>query len=169
MKSLRSTIGTAAVAVALIAAVGAPAVAVAKPAPSKRVVHQYSVQSRARLNTFKHNARVITRKLNRYSFIASKVESAGADVTAVRVHIADARAHVASATVLANAGAALLKSVPYSPNRRSAFMAANRKFAAASWQLKLARTDRRRAAADLWPLVKKYHLAWRFRWAEFKK
>ena len=168
MKSLRSTIGTAAVAVALIAAVGAPAVAVARPAPSKRVVRQYRVQARNRLQTVRINARVITQKLNRYSFIASKVESAGADVTAVRGHIADSRAHVTSATVLATAGAALLKSVPYSPNRRRVFMAANRKFAAASWQLKLARADKRRAAADLWPLVKKYHLAWKFRWAEFK-
>jgi hypothetical protein len=75
---------------------------------------------------------------------------------------------VASATLLATAAAAQLKAVPFSPTRRKAFFAANRTFTAASWQLKLAREDKRRAAADLWPLVKKYHLAWRFRWAEFK-
>jgi hypothetical protein len=178
MKAMRITMGAATVAVALVAALGAPALAVAgpthsrsvstTPTPGKRVVQQYKVQSRARLNKFKNNARVITRKLNRYSVIASRVESAGADVTSARGHIADARAHVASATILANAAAVELKAVPYSTNRKAAYFAAGRGFTAASWQLSLARADRKRAAADLWPLVKTYHLAWKFHRAEFK-
>jgi hypothetical protein len=158
----------AAVAIALVAAVGAPTVAVAAPTPSKRVVNQYRVQSRAKLNRFRVQARVITWKLNRYSAIASRVASAGADVTAARVHIAAARAHVTSATVLANAAAAKLKAVPYSTNRRAAYYAAGRGFTAASWQLTLARADRKRAAADLWPLAKKTRLTRQFHWAEFK-
>jgi hypothetical protein len=180
MRAFKTTIGIATVACALVASLGAPALAVAAPAkaharsvattptPSKRVVKQYRTQSRARLNRFKVNARVITQKLNRYDRITSRVESAGADVTAVRAHIAAARAHVASAKVFANEGAVLLKDVPFAKNRKAAFFAANRHFTAASWQLKMARADKNRAAADLWPLVKKYHLAWKFRWAEFK-
>ncbi len=178
MKAMRTALGVATVAVALVAALGAPALAVATPAhtrsvatsptPGWRVVRQYSVQSRARLQKFKANARVITQKLNRYDRITSRVESAGADVTAVRGHIADSRAHVASATLFATEAAAMLKAVPFATNRKAAFFAANRRFTAASWQLKLARDDRNRAAKDLWPLVKKYHLAWKFHRAEFR-
>lgn len=101
MRAMKTTMGIATVAIALVAALGAPALAVAAPAhsrsvattptPRKRVVQQYKAQSRARLNKFRNNARVITRKLNRYSAMASRVESAGADVTAVRGHISDAR------------------------------------------------------------------------------
>jgi hypothetical protein len=176
---MKTTIGIAAVACALVASVGTPAIAVAAPSaaprsvattptPSKRLVHQYSVLARARYNRFKANARVITLRLNRYSAIASRVESRGADVTAVRAHIADARAHVASGTLLASAAAAKLKSVPYVKNRRATYYSAGRGFTAAAWQLSLARADRKRAAADLWPLVKKAHLTGTYRWAEFK-
>jgi hypothetical protein len=179
MRAFKTTIGIATVACALVASLGAPALAVASPpaharsvattpTPSKRVVQQYRAQSRSRLYRFKVNARVITQKLNRYDRITSRVASAGADVTAVRAHIADARAHVASATVFANEGAVLLKAVPYAKNRKAAFFAANRRFTAASWQLKMAREDRKRAARDLWPLVKQYRLASKFHWAEFK-
>lgn len=62
----------------------------------------------------------------------------------------------------------MLRAVPYATNRKAAYFAASRGFTAASWQLNLARADRKRAAADLWPLVKKYHLAWKFHWSEFK-
>jgi hypothetical protein len=138
------------------------------PTPSKRVVRSYAQQSRARFNRFKVSARVITYKLNRYDRITSRVASAGADVTAVRAHIAAARAHVTSATVIATDAAAKFKAIPYAQNRKAAFFTANRSFTAAAWQLKLARADRKRAAADLWPLVKKNHLTSKFHWSEFK-
>ena len=167
MRALKTTMGIAAVACALVASMVVPAMAVAAPSPkaarsvattptpSKRTIHKYNVLSRARYNRFKISARVITRKLDRLSAIASRVESAGADVTEVRGHIADSRAHVESATVFATAAAAKLKAVPYAKNRARALAEANRGFRAAHRQLEHARVDRRKAAKDLWAIIKK--------------
>lgn len=182
MKAMKTTMGIATVAVALVAALAVPAAALAETAPvvpgsttssptvrpKKAQIRKYRALSRARYNRFKADIKVINRRLNRLSAIASRVESRGADVTQVRDEIAQARVHVAAAKTLASDAAAKLKAVPYAADRRAALAEANAAFRAASAELKAARADKKAAAAHLWVLVKQVRLARSYSSAEFK-
>jgi hypothetical protein len=102
---------------------------------------------------FNAAAAAILRRIDRVSAIASRVESAGADVTDVRVSLDKARALVADAKVADAAAAELFKAVPTATDKRAAFTAAKEQARVARRTLQEARTTLRKAILDLRAVV----------------
>ncbi|MDO8914483.1 MAG: hypothetical protein Q7W16_00160 [Coriobacteriia bacterium] len=172
MKS-RTTI-QAAIALALVAMLIAPAAAFAVPGrgrlgkPKSSMdatrqarfdMRQQRLQERItkvlenRGRGFDAAAAAILRRIDRVSVIASKVESAGADVTDVRASLDKARALVAEAKAADAAADELFKAVPTATDRRAAFTAAKAQAKIARRLLHEARTTLRKAILDLRAVV----------------
>jgi len=124
--------------------------------PTKKQILKYRAEARIRLAAFNHDAAVLRRRINRLGFIATLVHKAGGDVTHVRFELKSARDDLAQSRQLAIIAAADLRLVPYSADHKAALAKANTEFANARGTLKSARVWKRKAATDLWRLVKKF-------------
>lgn len=170
----RSTL-TAAVAVALVAALAVPATALAVPARGRLGMPKSSTETtrqarfEQRLEMLKQRitmvlgnrkrgfdaaAASILAKADRVDALASKVESAGADVSAVRASVDKARTLVADAKTAELAAEDLFKQVPDAANKRVAFAAAKAQARTARLILIEARKTLRKAILDLRAVVR---------------
>jgi hypothetical protein len=160
----------AAIAIALVAMLAAPAAALAvpgrgnlgKPKSATETTRQARFDQRLtnlqqRLNMvltnrnrgFNAAAAAILARIGRVSAIASKVASAPADVSAVRESLDKAGALVTDAKAHEAAAAVLFKLVPTADEKRAPFAAAKAEARVAQKTLQEARTTLRKAILDL--------------------
>lgn len=166
----RSRTIQAAIAIALVATLAVPAAAFAvpgrgnlgKPKSSTETTRQARFDQRMqklqerltmvltnRSRGFNAAAAAILARIDRVSVIASKIDSAPADVTDVRTSLDAARALVADAKSAEASATALFKAVPSAPDKRVAFAAAKAEARVARRTLQEARTKLRKAILDL--------------------
>lgn len=168
------TIIRSAIAIALVAMLAAPAAALAvpgrgnlgKPKSSTETTRQARYDQRLknlqerltmvltnRSRGFNAASAAIVARINRVSVLASKVESAGADVSAVRTSLDKARALVTDAKAHEAAAVELFKAVPTALDKRAAFSAAKAEARIARQTLHEARQTLRKAILDLRAIV----------------
>lgn len=165
---------TAAIAVALVTALAVPATALALPGRGRLGMPKSSTETtrqarfeqrlvmlRQRITMVLGNrkrgfdaaAAAILAKADRVDALASKVESAGGDVSAVHVSIEKARTLVADAKTAELAAEDLFKLVPDAANKRLAFATAKTQARTARLTLMDARLTLRKAILDLRAVV----------------
>jgi hypothetical protein len=130
--------------------------------PSRRAILKYRAIARVRLAAFNSDAAVLRHRVNRLSWIASLVSKAGGDVSGVRAELKSARDCLAQSRQQAIVAAAHMRLVPYSADRKSALATANAEFKSARGTLKTARSWKKKAAHDLWALVKQLRMTAKF-------
>jgi len=170
----RSSRLTAAVAIALVAALALPATALAAPGMGRLGMPKSSAETtrqarfeqrlamlRTRLTMVLQNrkrgfdaaAAAILSRIERVSKIADKVETAGGDVSAVRESLEKARTLVTEAKAAEASAAELFKAVPSATDKRAAFAAAKAQARVARRTLQEARVTLRKAILDLRAVV----------------
>jgi hypothetical protein len=182
MRSIRTILAAGLAVLALAAALSVPALAMADTGdasgtvvttttpvpsvpttpvpvpPSKKLVLQFRTEARLRLAAFNADAALLGYRIGRLGTIATRVHKHGANVTQVRAELKTARSFLAQSRQQAIIAAAELRLVPYAADRKVALAKANADFTSARGTLKTARSWKKKAATDLWALVKQYKL-----------